>query len=217
MIKAVIFDAGEVIHYRDGKTLRPITDFLKKKGYNISPDKLKKAYDEDVLSAYKGKISKDEHLKKILEFLKIRYNDNFFTEFANIFREYFSTTKLTKNIPNVFEIIKSMGIKIAILTDTFSTEEKRWEWFKNNNLAHHIDYIFCSSVTGHTKDEKEAYETVLQRLNLKPDEVIFVGHKKYEMQGAKLGGIKSVSLEKGVGGDYYIKGISEILELIKKF
>ena len=56
MIKAVIFDAGGVIHYRDGKTLRPITDFLKKKGYNISPDKLKKAYDEDVLSAYKGKI-----------------------------------------------------------------------------------------------------------------------------------------------------------------
>jgi len=217
MIKAIIFDAGEIIHYRDKDTLRPLTDFLKINGYNISVNQLKKAYDEDVLSAYKGEISKDEHFKKILEFLEIKNNGKFFTEFVVMFRKYFSNTKLIKNIPHVFKTIKSNGIKIAILTDTFTTEEKKWEWFKNINIAQFIDDIFCSSVTGHTKDEKEAYETVLQRLNLKSEEVIFVGHKKYEMQGAKLAGIKSVSLEKDVGEDYYIKDISEILELIEKF
>jgi len=217
MIKAIIFDAGEIIYYRDEETLRPIINFLHKNGFNISVNRLKKAYDENVLDAYKGKISKDEHLKKILESLEIKYNGNFFLEFTEIFRKYFSNIKPMNNILPVFKTLKSKGVKIAVLTDTFTTEEKKWEWFENIEIAKFIDNIFCSNVTGHTKDEKEAYETVLQRLNLNSGEVIFVGHKKYEMQGARLAGIRSVSLEKNVGEDYYIKDISKILELIEKF
>lgn len=217
MIKAVIFDAGEVIHYRDEETLMPITHFLKKKGYDISANELKNAYDKNVLSAYKGEISKDKHLKKILEFLEIKYDDGFFTEFAGIFRQSFQHIKLTKSIPHIFEKLKSKGIKVVILSDTFASKEKKLGWFKNINLAQFIDDIFCSSETKYTKDEKEAYEKVLHALNLKQDEVIFVGHKRYEMHGAELAGIKSVSLEKGMGEDYYIKNVSEVLELIEKF
>ena len=35
MIKAIIFDAGEVVYYRDEETLKPILDFLKKSNINI--------------------------------------------------------------------------------------------------------------------------------------------------------------------------------------
>jgi len=216
MIKAVIFDAEDVIYYRDEETLGPILEFFKKKGFNISAKWLKNALDEYRLESFKGRISKDGHLKKTLEFLKIKFDDEFFNKFAKVFRKNFSNIKIKDGISDAFKKIKSRGIKIAILTDTFSTEQKKWEWFKNVNLAQFIDVIVCSSETGHTKDEKEAYEIALHKLNLKSGEVIFVGHKKYEMQGARLAGVKSVSIEKNVGGDYYVGDISEILSLIKR-
>ena len=216
MIKALIFDAEDVIYYRDEETLKPIIDFFKEKGYDISAEQLKNALDEHRLESYKGKLSKDEHLKKTLKVFKIKFDDNFFNEFAKIFRKNFSNIKVKENISEVFEKIKVYGIKIAILTDTFTTEEKKWEWFKNINVAQFIDAIVCSSATGHTKDEKEAYEITLKKLNLKPNEAVFIGHKEYEMCGAKLAGVKSISIKKGVGEDHYIKDISEILDLIKK-
>ena len=214
MIKAVIFDAEGIIYYRDKETLKPILKFLEKSGIKITSKQLENALDEYRLESYKGRISKDEYLKKALAFLNIKDNDKFFNEFADVFRKNFSNIKVKENISKVFEKLKSEGIKIAILTDTFVTEQKKWEWFKGMNIDQFIDIIICSSVTGHTKDEKEAYEITLQKLNLKPEEVVFVGHKKYEMQGTKLAGIKSFSIEKNVGEDYYIEDISEILNLI---
>lgn len=215
MIKAIIFDAGEIVYYRDEETLKPIIDFLKKKCLSISTKQFKKALDEYILEAYKGRISKDEHLKKTLEVLNIKFDSGFFNEFVQVFRENYSNIKIRENISEVFEKIKSSDIKIAILTDTFTTEEKKWEWFKGINVAQFIDVIVCSSVTGHTKDEKEAYETALQKLRIKPEDAIFVGHNEYEMKGSKLAGIKSISLEKNIGEDYYIQDISKILDLIK--
>lgn len=216
MIKAIIFDAEDVIYYRDEETLKPILDFFKEKGHDISTEQFGKALDEHRLAAYKGAISKDEHLKKTLEFLEIKFDDVFFDEFVQVFRKNFSNIKIKENISEVFEKLKSSGIKTAILTDTFASEEKKWEWFKKIDLAQFIDVIVCSSVTDHTKDEKETYKVVLQKLDLKPKEAIFVGHKEYEMQGAKLAGVKSVSIEKGIGEDYYVEDVSEILNLIKQ-
>jgi len=216
MIKAVIFDAEDVIYYRDEETLKPIINFFREKGYNILAEKLKKSLDEYKLAAHKGKISKDEHLKKTLEFLKIEFDEKFFDEFAKVFREHFSNIKIKENAYEVFKRIVSLGVKIAILTDTLSSEEKKWEWLKKINLAQFVDVIVCSSVTGYTKDQKESYEVVLKKLNVNSSEAIFVGHKDYEMKGARLAGIKSASIEKSAKGDYYIRNISEIVGLIKK-
>ena len=216
MIKAAIFDAGDIVYYRDEETLKPILDILNKNGFNISAKAFLKAYDKHSLALYKGQISKDDNLKKVLKFLKIKFNERLFNQFAKVFRKNFSNIKIKENIYKIFEKIKSKGIKIAILTDTFSSEGKKWEWFKSINIAQFIDIVISSSATGYTKDEKEAYMTTLQRLNLKPKEVIFIGHKKYEMKGAKLAGVKTVSLEKGTGADYYVSDVSDILNLIKK-
>lgn len=215
MIKAVIFDAGDLVYYRDDETLKPILDFLGKKR-NISAKEFIKAYDEYALQLYKGNISKDDHLKKTLEHLRIKFDDIFFREFASIFRQNFSNIKIRENAYTSFEGLKSLGIKIGILTDTVTTEEKKWEWLRKINLTQFVDVIVCSSITGYTKDQKEAYEAILKKLKINASEAIFVGHKEYEMKGARLAGIKSASIEKSAKGDYYIRDISEIVGLIKK-
>jgi len=216
MIKGIIFDAEDVIYYRDDETLKPILEFFKEKGFDISSESLKHALDENKLDTFKGRISKDDHLRKTLEILQIKFDDNFFNDFAKIFREEYSNIKIKEKIHEIFETLKNQRIKIAILTDTSASEQKKQEWLESINVAQFIDVLVCSSVTGHTKDEKESYETVLQKLNLKAEEAVFVGHKEYEMQGAKLAGVKSISIEKGIGEDHYVQDISEIPNLIQK-
>lgn len=216
MIKAIIFDAGDVVYYRDEETLKPILDFLGQNDYRVSARQFIEAYEKYILDTYKGKISKDEHLKKTLRFLKVKFDEQFFNDFVKVFRENFSNIKIKENVLDIFKKIKASGMKICILTDTLTSEEKKWEWLKKINVAQFVDVIVCSSVTGYTKDQKEAYVAALKKLNVKPNEAIFVGHKKYEMKGAKLVGIKSVSLEKGTGAYYYINDISKILDLVKR-
>lgn len=216
MIKAIIFDAGDVVYYRDEETLKPILDFLGQNDYRVSARQFIEAYEKYILDTYKGKISKDEHLKKTLRFLKVKFDEQFFNDFVKVFRENFSNIKIKENVLDIFKKIKASGMKIGILTDTLTSEEKKWEWLKKINVAQFVDVIVCSSVTGYTKDQKEAYVAALKKLNVKPNEAIFVGHKKYEMKGAKLVGIKSVSLEKGTGAYYYINDISKILDLVKR-
>ena len=215
MIKAVIFDAGDVVYYRDEETLKPLLDFFKKNKFKIPVKVFLKAYDENSLELYKGKVSKDENLKKVLKSLKITFDNNFFSQFAKIFRECFSKIKIKDDVYETFEKIKAKGLKIAILSDAFSTEEKKWGWLRGINVAQFVDVVVCSISTGHTKDEKEAYEIVLNKLGLKPNEAIFIGHKEYEMKGAKLAGVKVISLEKGIGEDIFIDDISKLAGLIK--
>ena len=216
MIKAVIFDADGVIYYRDRETLKPITDFFSRKKLRISAEKFQEAFDRNLIEAYQGKISKDLHLKKTLGNLKINFDEKFFMEFAYVFRKFHPNTKKTKGIVSLFRKIKNIGMKIAILTDTFTTEEKKWESFSKIGIAKYIDAVICSSATGYTKNEKEAYSTATRKLRIRNSEAVFVGHRKYEMDGARKAGVTAISLEKDIGGDFYASSISKIPGILKK-
>ncbi len=214
--KAIVFDAEDVIYYRDEDTLRPITDFFAEKGCNVAAEQFMAAYGKHRLDAFKGKISKDDHLKKTLELLGVKFDESFFNEFAKVFREKYSSIKVNEKIFAVFENLKKNNFKIAVLTDTFSSKEKRMMDFKKIGVDKFIDVVVCSSESGFTKDEREAFEAVLKELNLNAREVIFVGHQAYEIQGAKKAGVTAVSLKKGCGEDFFIKDVSGLLQLIKK-
>ena len=209
-IKAILFDAEDIIYFRDEETMKPVTDFFRNNGFNIDFLDFKRAYEKYKLDMYKGKISRNEHLKKTLEELKIKFDDSFFQEFAEVFRQSHSNVKVNQDIKSLFERLKQKGIKIAILTDTSSSEREKRDWFRKIELDNFIDAIICSHDTSFTKDSKEPYLIALKRLNLKPHEVLFVGHCEYEMKGAKKANVKSVSLVKGIKEDIYIDNVSKI-------
>ena len=213
-IKGILFDAEDVIYSRDEETLKPIISFFKENGLNITTAGFRGAYEEYKLDVYNGKISKDDHLRKVLEYLKIKHDNIFFEKFANVFRQTYSNIKIKEGVKVVFEELKQKGIKIGILTDTFANEKKKWEWFREIGLDKFIDSIICSSETGFTKDKKEAYMIGIKRLGLEPNEVFFVGHQKYEMDGARKAGVKSVSIVWGIGEDMYIDNLNKIIDLI---
>jgi len=121
-IRGILLDAEDVIYFRDEETLMPIIDFFKKEGFPITVSEFREAYEKYKLDAYKGKISKDEHLRKTLDNLNIKHDDMFFDGFKKIFRKSYSNIKIKKQIKSLFVRLKERGLKIGILTDTFSSE-----------------------------------------------------------------------------------------------
>jgi len=213
-IKGVIFDAGDVLHYRDNVVWKTMAEFFAQYGHTIAPEEFKEAYEKYRLNLFKGELTKDGHLKKALQDLALPLDDDFFRKFAEKFRSVHSNIKMTEGALELFEKLKEKGIKIAILTDTLASEQNRREWFKEVGSNQFIDVIVCSSESGFTKDEKGSYETALQKMGLNNEEVLFVGHQKYEMDGAKKAQVKSLSLAKGVGENYFIHDLNEVLKFV---
>ena len=168
------------------------------------------------MNLYKGKISKDEHLKKILRAFKCPSNKEFFDAFAGVFRENYSNIKINKRVRPVLNSLRKKNIKIGVLTDTFASEKKKREYFESIGLARFFDVVSCSSETGFTKDQKESYQDILRKLNLEPSESVFVGHKEYEMDGARKAKVRSISIIKGKGEDYFLSNLSKLGDLILK-
>lgn len=213
-VKGIIFDAEDVIYFRDEKTLKPILEFFRDNGYNITGFDFLNSYEKDKLDTYEGKITKDEHLKGTLINLGIDFDELFFERFKNIFRNTYSNVILSDKIIFIFKVLKQKDIKIAILTDTFSTKEEKWNLFKGLGLDKFISIIICSSDIGFTKQHKEAFEIILQRMNLTSKDVLFVGHKRYEIEGANKAGLTSISLCKGIGEYIYLEDINKLIDLV---
>ncbi len=105
-----------------------------------------------------------------------------------------SYLELTDTPPNLelFEYIKlylKPKYKIGLLsnvgdnwlTDIFTTDQ--------NSV---FDEVALSYEIGHSKPEKGAYQAIIDRLGVKPDEAIFIDDQPKYVSGAKHFGIKSV-------------------------
>jgi len=73
----------------------------------------------------------------------------------------------------------------------------RWrlELFKKLGLkkGKHYDKLFLSHLIGYEKPHPKAYIKVLEYFKVKPEETLFVGHDREEIEGAKKVGIKTIS------------------------
>lgn len=113
-------------------------------------------------------------------------------------RIWFKYTKLNKCIKEFLWKIRKVGIKIAILSDTVHPLKWRLEFFQRVGLikGKHYDKLFLSNLIGYEKPHPKAYLTVLKYFKVKPEEAIFIGHDKEEMEGAKKLGIKTVNFNR---------------------
>jgi FMN phosphatase YigB (HAD superfamily) len=53
----------------------------------------------------------------------------------------------------------------------------------------------------------------LEQVGVRPEQAVFVGHKAYELEGARSVGMKTVAFnyEKHAVADYYIKDFADLL------
>jgi len=188
MIKAIIFDYGNVIHKWDNDIFLKEFVKLSSKDYNYVVDVIFGQGLHHKLET--GEISDVIFFKTIKDKLNLKISQD---EFFKLF-----SSKLFKKIETTISLIKRLkkDYKVALLSNTNKID---FEYvLKKSETFHLFDTITLSFEVGHKKPEKEIYFDALKKLNLKPNECVFIDDiKEYSDAASKLGihGIHYTSYE----------------------
>jgi len=180
MIKTIIFDLGGVILKNAMRKINTLIaqelgldrDYVISEVRKINPP------------LHKGKMSEEEFYKKFAEVLKTspEFIKNYYT------KEF---EKYTGFNDDVVEIVKELKKKfiLAVLSNTYEYHAKLNEKDPRFRL---FDLIIFSHRVGMRKPDREIYEHILKRLNIKPDECIFIDDLPKNVEAAKNMGIKGI-------------------------
>lgn len=131
---------------------------------------------------------------------------------------------VSKEILDVLQALKSRDIKIGLISNADILDCKYWS--QSLLFRYFNDALFSCNV-GLLKPDKQIYELAMQRLNVLPEQSLFVGdggsNELYGAKSANMGTVFSEMLEtKSIEqsatimkyADYHIKHINELLYCI---
>lgn len=122
---------------------------------------------------------------------------------------------------NTLMDLRSIGLSLGILTDGITI--KQWEKLIRLGIHPFFDEVITSEEYGLGKPNIEFFNYGLKKINLKPEEVVYVGDRAdKDMVPAKNVGMTTVRILQGKYSeipddisDYSIKNISELSKIIK--
>lgn len=182
MIKAIIFDFGNVIYKFDNDIfIRTISNFTDK-----GPDTLKKIIYEDTNLSHQfetGQISSDSFYREVKKIggLDISKED-FVTAFTNIFSP----------IPQTIDLIRRLNsrYRLALLTDTNEWDYERI--IKTSPIFSLFDVVILSYKFKIKKPDQKIFFITLDRLRLKPGECLYIDDKREFIRAASLININGI-------------------------
>ena len=142
------------------------------------------------------------------------------------YREYFSVTGLFENsvyegIPEMLENLKGKGVKIALATS--KPYEFSIKILKHFDLYKYFDFFGAATMDGRISKKEDVISHLLEEMGCKSkDEILMVGDRYHDIEGAKAHGLKSAGVLWGygsaeeleqAGADYVLASSSELLSL----
>ena len=139
--------------------------------------------------------------------------------------ELAKNVELFPNVETMLQQIKKMKLKTAILSNgSYVSKASRFEFL---NLKEYIDVLVSSDLVRRDKPSHRAFSYVLKRLEVKPEEAIFVGDElEADIHGAQNFGMKAIYNEWNeqkldpelahIKPDYVVKKPDDVIELLKK-
>jgi len=179
MIKAIIFDLGNVIYRTNWDGLNKM--FRKKFGFDIRLLKDKRVY-KIFKDAKIGKASTKDvavylgHTDKVKEILK-----------------YYKKCCFDNKILNkgMIKIIKKLRNKypIYVMTDT---NKEHYESDKEGGLFDLFEKVFSSHDMGKLKTDKSFFEDITKGIGFSPEELLFIDDRLENIENAKEIGMKTI-------------------------
>ena len=120
------------------------------------------------------------------------------------------------DLRNTLRKIKKLGLYLVALTDTVHSREDKESMLKSAGLDGILEQVFVPMEIHHQKPEPEAYKAVLESFKAEPENAVFIGHDKDEIDGAKLLGLTTISYKQRVkSADYHADSFADIYHIIK--
>ena len=146
-------------------------------------------------SIFNGKLTLEEaralRFKRAFMYYGIDADDKLSYEAAEIYRtNYVSVNRLVPGAVKLLNILKP-SYKICVVTNNFLDEQLRK--LRTGKIEHLIDEMITSEEVKSTKPEPLIFQTILNRLQVTPDDTIMIGDSWYsDIIGASNLGMKCI-------------------------
>lgn len=179
-IKAIIFDLDETLYdYKNADQISydQVKKYLAKKKActvtEISPFISKaKELVKKTLSSHTSSHNRILYFQKLVEILNLPYNEA--DKINKLYWEtFYDSISSREGVVELFDYLKEQKIKIAILTNF--TTDYQFEKLKKLNLLKYIDVLVTSEEIGVEKPDRRIFQTVINKLNLLPNQLLMVG------------------------------------------
>jgi len=181
MIRAVVFDLGGVVTIGD-----PLTGMLSYCAHaiGVTEERLLEPFSRIHDAWKKGQFPEKEFWEKITSPLHVSMPQGsslWLDSFLSMYRE-------NKDILSLIMQLKQKRFAIGLLSNT----EVPVANFIKNKHGELFDIFVCSCNVGMIKPDAEIYQLTLQKLHMKPEEVVFVDDKEENVLGARDIGIHGI-------------------------
>ncbi len=182
MIKGSIFDIGGVL-VNDTHTLllKLISEQFNKEFY-----KVQNAVEEAVSGLELAEITEREFCTSVASRLDISAVNELEKLFGSHYKE---NVKIDRKVEELVLRLKKEGYALAVLSNTVSSHA---EYNRKNRFYDYFDIILLSSEVGLRKPDKRFFHLALERLDLAPNECIFIDDIESHIAAAKELGIHGI-------------------------
>ncbi|MEK6873758.1 MAG: HAD-IA family hydrolase [Nanoarchaeota archaeon] len=183
-IKAIVFDIGSVLTKTDFKKFHARLDRLSEE-HEIDPNKFHDLRSKHLDKLMIGKMSDKEFKRKVTNELKIKDKKDFIIKWDNALESYMI---LDKRVYSLIAKLKKnyLVVSFSDVTPMFHkmrVRKKVYAHFKYNLLSHQI---------GIKKPSLKFYKLLLKKIKVKPNEIIFIDDKVYNLSPAENLGMKTI-------------------------
>ncbi len=211
-IKAFLFDAGDILYYRPnkGEKLRRFLSELGLETDHLYTEKRR----ELQFAAYRGELSRDEYLEAVLRLYGVKDSEAI-QRGKQIISDDDNHVMIFKGVSETLRHLKNAGYYLGIITDTSIPVSMKLNWFEKAGFGAVWDSVISSKEVGTRKPNPKIYQIALDQLSVRPDETIFVGHMKSELDGARALGIHTVAFNKDADAtaESAVENFSDLLHL----
>jgi acyl-CoA dehydrogenase family protein 10 len=120
-----------------------------------------------------------------------------------------SVSHVRPEMLDAVQCIRAEGLKTAVITNNWLTDSLTPIWTKGKTL---FDEIYESAKEGKAKPDPMVYATVLSRLNVKPEEAIFLDDIGGNLKTAAELGIHTIKVNKGNGHVQALRQVENFLQ-----
>ena len=211
-VKALFFDAGDILYYRPIKEQK-LKEFLQTQ--KLAPQPNLEA-EKKLLrnAAFRGELDRQEYYHNILRLYGIT-DPVLVEEGVRAQAQDDETVAIHEGVPETINALKQQGYLLGIITDTALPISTKLNWFEQYGFGHVWDVVISSKEIGVRKPAPILYEEAVQQMRLKACETAFVGHRAYELEGARAVGMRTIAynFDKGSIADEYIEHFCDLLSI----
>lgn len=208
-IKALLFDAGDILYYRPRQGVL-FNEFLGKNGITANKSDSQRLHLKKL--AYHGELSREEYFRELIKSYGL-FDPSLIEEGCKILQEADDDIIFFDGVFDTLRKLKQQGYLLGVITDSAVPVYLKLSWFDKGGFVDVWDSYISSQEIGVQKPDPKIYMASLEQMGLKPDQTIFVGHNPDELRGAKNIGMFTIAFNSDLGAsaDQTIERFQDLL------